>query len=107
MSQHDFASSNAQASTSTNPNTVTPASYHPNPRPKPVPPLVRVDVLGIKQELHDALGENGLAYWKALNGYLIGQVGRAELEGLVREWLKGDQSQSSHTHFDWMYTGLS
>jgi transcriptional coactivator HFI1/ADA1 len=49
----------------------------------------RADIHTIKQELHDELGENGLAYWKALHGYLMGQVGRNEMESLVRTWLKG------------------
>lgn len=52
-------------------------------------PMSRVDVGSIKQELHDELGENGLPYWKALNGYLMAQIGRSEMEGMVRGWLKG------------------
>jgi len=48
-----------------------------------------VDVGSIKQELHDTLGENGLPYWKALNGYLLGQIGKLEMEGMVKSWLKG------------------
>lgn len=54
-------------------------------------PPTRIDIGRIKQELHDTLGEDGLPYWKALNGYLLGQIGRGEMEGLVREWLKGDK----------------
>lgn len=93
------------ASTSANPNAMTPASYHPGPRPTPapsssanaptstttttLPPFHRIDTHQIKQQLHDALGEAGLPYWKALNGYLLGQVGRDELTALVRGWLKG------------------
>ncbi|KAL1407653.1 hypothetical protein Q8F55_007086 [Vanrija albida] len=80
---------------------MTPASYHPGPRPTPaptpanaptsttLPPFHRIDTHQIKQQLHDALGEAGLPYWKALNGYLLGQVGRDELTALVRGWLKG------------------
>lgn len=51
---------------------------------------MRVDIHAIKQELHDVLGEAGLPYWKSLNAYLVGQLGRAELEDMVRGWLKGD-----------------
>lgn len=49
----------------------------------------------LKQDLHDALGEHGLAYWKALNGYLLGQVGRGEVVDLVRTWLKGKKGKST------------
>ena len=56
-------------------------------------PPTRVDIGRVKQELHDALGEDGLPYWKALNGYLLGQIGRGEMEGLVKEWLKGDKGR--------------
>lgn len=65
----------------------------PNPPaliPPPIPPFHRADTLHIKQKLHDALGEAGLPYWKTLNAYLLGQVGRDELANLVRGWLKGD-----------------
>ncbi|OXG33463.1 transcriptional coactivator HFI1/ADA1 [Cryptococcus neoformans Bt120] len=51
---------------------------------------MRIDIHAIKQELHDVLGEAGLPYWKSLNAYLVGQLGRGELEEMVRGWLKGD-----------------
>ena len=54
----------------------------------------RVDLGTIKQELHDALGENGLPYWKALNGYLLGQIGKSEMESMVKGWLKGKSKSS-------------
>jgi hypothetical protein len=88
---------NHQASTSTNPHQTMPASYHPQPRPPSAPPLQRVDIHGIKQELHDALGEQGLPYWKALNGYLLGQLGRGELQDMVKGWLKGKKG-TIHSH---------
>ncbi|TXT13060.1 hypothetical protein VHUM_01461 [Vanrija humicola] len=89
---------------------MTPASYHPGPRPTPapsangpgtaaapsLPPFHRIDTHQIKQQLHDALGEAGLPYWKALNGYLLGQVGRDELTALVRGWLKGKNPVALH-----------
>ncbi|KIR54360.1 transcriptional coactivator HFI1/ADA1 [Cryptococcus gattii Ru294] len=52
--------------------------------------LMRIDIHAIKQELHDVLGEAGLPYWKSLNAYLVGQLGRGELEEMVRGWLKKD-----------------
>jgi transcriptional coactivator HFI1/ADA1 len=54
----------------------------------------RVDLGTIKKELHDALGENGLPYWKALNGYLLGQIGKSEMESMVKGWLKGKSELS-------------
>lgn len=62
--------------------------------PADLPPYERIDLDAIKQELHDALGENGLPYWKALNGFLLGQLRRDELVGMVHKWLKGSTSQS-------------
>ncbi|OCF43920.1 hypothetical protein I317_02190 [Kwoniella heveanensis CBS 569] len=59
-------------------------------RPRPIP-FERMDTHAIKQELHDELGEDGLPYWKALNGYLLGQIGRNELESMVRSWFKGEK----------------
>ncbi|WVO15895.1 hypothetical protein L204_103560 [Cryptococcus depauperatus] len=50
-----------------------------------------LDIHVIKQELHDALGEEGLPYWKAMNAYLVGQLGRGELESMVRGCLKSGQ----------------
>lgn len=55
---------------------------------------MRIDIHAIKQELHDVLGEAGLPYWKSLNAYLVGQLGRGELEEMVRGWLKGDHCAS-------------
>ena len=80
-----------EASTSSNPSSILPASYHPHPRPKPIQTDLfdRLDPFSVKQELHDALGENGLPYWKAMNAYLLGQMGRAEMAEVVKEFLKG------------------
>lgn len=97
MSQSSFLQqhgSSTQASTSAHPHQAISASYHPLPRPKPLPPLEPVDTQAVKQELHDALGENGLPYWKAMNGYLLGQVGKVELEGMVRRWLPKERCTS-------------
>ncbi|WWC62418.1 uncharacterized protein I303_105014 [Kwoniella dejecticola CBS 10117] len=63
---------------------------------KPLP-FERIDTHSIKQQLHDVLGEDGLPYWKALNGYLQGQLGRGELEGMVKSWFKGDKLDLHNT----------
>jgi transcriptional coactivator HFI1/ADA1 len=68
------------------------APYHPTlQRVEPLPSFQRVDINAIKQELHDVLGDRGLPYWKALNGYLLGQIGRDEMISMVTRWLKGSQ----------------
>jgi transcriptional coactivator HFI1/ADA1 len=69
------------------------SSSHIPPSRLPIP-FQRADTQAIKQELHDALGENGLAYWKALKGYLLGQLSRGELESMVRRWLKTGKGMS-------------
>ncbi|WRT67658.1 uncharacterized protein IL334_004630 [Kwoniella shivajii] len=76
------------------------ASSSNSHRPPPVSqhlPFERIDTHSIKQQLHDSLGEDGLPYWKALNGYLLGQIGRGELEAMVRSWLKGDKLELHNT----------
>lgn len=69
-------------------------SNGPALQPQPLPPYERVDIDAIKQELHDVLGDNGLPYWRTLNGYLLGQLSRDELVALVKKWLKGDHGRS-------------
>jgi transcriptional coactivator HFI1/ADA1 len=56
-------------------------------------PHRRIDVNEIKQQLHDALGEDGLPYWKAVGAYLIGQIAKEELANMVRGWLKGKDGE--------------
>lgn len=81
-----------------------PASYRPTHRPHPIFTIQRVDIHAIKQELHDALGEDGLPYWKALNGYLLGQLRREELGVMVTGWFKGKKCEcptSSEQSMQW------
>lgn len=40
------------------------------------------------------LGDNGLPYWKALNGFLLAQLRRDELTSMVGKWLKGPHRKS-------------
>jgi transcriptional coactivator HFI1/ADA1 len=88
------------ASTSTLPSTLPQSQsngHHVNEDSKPaeLPPYERVDIEAIKQELHDLLGENGLPYWKALNGFILGQLRRDELVSMVKKWLKGPHRKST------------
>lgn len=88
-----FPPPSQHASSSTPPLQLNHLSPKPNGEtstpPVELPPYERIDLDVVKQELHDALGENGLPYWKALNGFLLGQLRRDELVGMVRRWLKG------------------
>lgn len=88
---------NGHASTSTT-GPIANGIYQPPPlRAEHLPPFQRTDINGLKQELHDVLGDRGLPYWKALNGYLLGQLGRDELVAMVHRWLKGPQGTSTLT----------
>lgn len=40
----------------------------------------RQDVLAIKQQLADALGENGPLYWDALRDFVMGRLNRQEFD---------------------------
>lgn len=53
-----------------------------------------------KQQLHDALGPNGLPYWNALVSFLSGKIGREELDESVDGWLvgAGDGKRLSQYH---------
>ncbi|WVW84512.1 hypothetical protein I302_106546 [Kwoniella bestiolae CBS 10118] len=79
---------------SPNPNAIASSSIPILPKPLP---FERIDTHSIKQQLHDVLGEDGLPYWKALNGYLLGQLAKSELEGMVRGWFKGDKLELHNT----------
>lgn len=40
----------------------------------------RQDVLALKQQLADALGENGPLYWDALRDFVMGKLNRQEFD---------------------------
>lgn len=43
--------------------------------------------LEIRTQLGSALGKAGLPYWNKLRDFLVGKLGRAEFEELVRQWI--------------------
>jgi transcriptional coactivator HFI1/ADA1 len=86
---------NGHASTSTNPSVANGNHQTPTIRAEHLPPFQRTDINALKQELHDVLGDRGLPYWRALNGYLLGQIARDELVSMVTRWLKGPQGMST------------
>jgi hypothetical protein len=87
---------NGHASTSSNLSAVNGTYQTPTIRAEHLPPFQRTDINALKQELHDVLGDRGLPYWRALNGYLLGQIGRDELVSMVNRWLKGPQGMSHY-----------
>lgn len=58
--------------------------------------------------MHDALGSNGLPYWKTLQGFITGRLSRDELDGLVCGWGASDkrisESVTDSFHF-WQSDG--
>lgn len=40
----------------------------------------RIDILVLKQQLADALGENGPLYWDALRDFVMGKLNRQEFD---------------------------
>lgn len=48
--------------------------------PSPMTPSSRQDVLALKQQLADALGENGPLYWDALKDFVAGKLNRSEFD---------------------------
>jgi len=85
---------NGHASTSTNASVANGTYQAPTIRAEHLPPFQRTDINALKQELHDVLGDRGLPYWRALNGYLLGQIARDEIVSIVNRWLKGPQGLS-------------
>ncbi|CEI92775.1 hypothetical protein RMCBS344292_07028 [Rhizopus microsporus] len=55
----------------------------------------RQDVLAIKQQLADALGENGPLYWDALRDFVMGRLNRQEFDFYANLYLS---RQHAHLH---------
>ncbi|KAI9246373.1 transcriptional regulator of RNA polII, SAGA, subunit-domain-containing protein [Sporodiniella umbellata] len=58
-------------------------------------PSGRQDVLAIKQQLADALGENGPLYWDALREFVMGKLNRQEFDFYANLYLSRD---NAHLH---------
>lgn len=58
-------------------------------------PNGRQDVLAIKQQLADALGENGPLYWDALREFVMGKLNRQEFDFYANLYLS---RQNAHLH---------
>ncbi|KAI8353646.1 transcriptional regulator of RNA polII, SAGA, subunit-domain-containing protein [Choanephora cucurbitarum] len=55
----------------------------------------RQDVLALKQQLADALGENGPLYWDALRDFVMGKLNRQEFDFYANLYLN---RQHAHLH---------
>ncbi|KAI7907547.1 transcriptional coactivator Hfi1/Transcriptional adapter 1 [Cokeromyces recurvatus] len=55
----------------------------------------RQDVLALKQQLADALGENGPLYWDALRDFVMGKLNRQEFDFYANLYLS---RQNAHLH---------
>lgn len=51
-----------------------------SPFPSIMTPKSRQDLISLKQQLADALGENGPLYWDALKSFVAGKLNRQEFD---------------------------
>lgn len=51
-------------------------------------PNGRQDVLALKQQLADALGENGPLYWDSLREFITGKLNRQEFDYFAHQYVK-------------------
>jgi hypothetical protein len=54
----------------------------------------RQDVLALKQQLADALGENGPLYWDALRDFVMGKLNRQEFDFYANLYLSRHNGKS-------------
>ncbi|KAG2173373.1 hypothetical protein INT44_008725 [Umbelopsis vinacea] len=58
-------------------------------------PNGRQDVLALKQQLADALGENGPLYWDSLREFITGKLNRQEFDYFAHQYVK---KNNAHLH---------
>ncbi|GAB5588165.1 hypothetical protein Unana1_03065 [Umbelopsis nana] len=63
-------------------------SANPNSHFTHVTPNGRQDVLALKQQLADALGENGPLYWDSLREFITGKLNRQEFDYFAHQYVK-------------------
>lgn len=56
-------------------------------------PSGRQDVLALKQQLADALGENGPLYWDALKDFVAGKLNRQEFDFYANLYLSRENGK--------------
>ncbi|KAJ1929255.1 hypothetical protein IWQ60_001310 [Tieghemiomyces parasiticus] len=64
--------------------------------PKP-PPMGRRDLLAIKQQLADALSDNGPLYWRALTDFVTGKLNHQEFDFYAHLYIPADQVHLHNT----------
>ncbi|KAG2178746.1 hypothetical protein INT43_001592, partial [Umbelopsis isabellina] len=79
-------------SVSTRPPAKTP---NPNSHFTHATPNGRQDVLALKQQLADALGENGPLYWDSLREFITGKLNRQEFDYFAHQYVK---KNNAHLH---------
>jgi len=70
-------------------------SVNPNSHFTQVTPNGRQDVLALKQQLADALGENGPLYWDSLREFITGKLNRQEFDYFAHQYVK---KNNAHLH---------
>lgn len=55
----------------------------------------RQDVLALKQQLADALGENGPLYWDALRDFVMGKLNRQEFDFYANLYLSRQNGKTA------------
>lgn len=58
----------------------------------------RQDVLALKQQLADALGENGPLYWDALRDFVMGKLNRQEFDFYANLYLNRQNGKLNHVN---------
>lgn len=101
--------------------TVAASSARPNPAAAVKPsnpnshfthatPNGRQDVLALKQQLADALGENGPLYWDSLREFISGKLNRQEFDYFAHQYVKNNNGRHTLQHVleieEWRYWSL-
>lgn len=87
---------NAMVVTTVSVSTRPPAkTSNPNSHFTHATPNGRQDVLALKQQLADALGENGPLYWDSLREFITGKLNRQEFDYFAHQYVK---KNNAHLH---------
>lgn len=86
---------NAMVVTTVSVSTRPPAkTSNPNSHFTHATPNGRQDVLALKQQLADALGENGPLYWDSLREFITGKLNRQEFDYFAHQYVKKNNGKN-------------